>query len=181
MADTLLRTQLSYPNILTPRLADWSAIWGGAFVFAAVWTIFEMLALAIFAGSSSARSLPSGTATGMDIWTIILTVIAMYVAGHATSRLAGDLTRHDAVIHGMIMFGLAVVGAFVLQALPGMFLPLGSASGAGTYGTHTLGVGTEWTLFLALFLGWLAAMGGAIGGAKQEVMQRQPVPMRPAA
>jgi len=151
MADTLLRTQLSYPNILTPRLADWSAIWGGAFVFAAVWTIFEMLALAIFAGSSSA------------------------------SRLAGDLTRHDAVIHGMIMFGLAVVGAFVLQALPGMFLPLGSASGAGTYGTHTLGVGTEWTLFLALFLGWLAAMGGAIGGAKQEVMQRQPVPMRPAA
>ena len=44
--------------------------------------------------------------TGIAIWSIVLTIIAMYVAGRETERLAGITTRHDGIIHGLIMFSV---------------------------------------------------------------------------
>lgn len=182
MGDTPLRTQSIYPETVLRRNTDWSAIWGGVFVFAAIWTVFEVLGFAIFAGPRSLGNPQSGLGAGMAIWTIILTIIAMYVAGRETGRLAGVVTRHNGLVHGMMMFGLSVVSAIVLTTLAGAVLATGNTATASTTAVHVMSVGMEWTGFITLLLGWLAAMGGASTGAKAEVADtRQPIQMRPAA
>jgi len=78
----------------------------------------------------------------------------------------------------MMMFGLSVVGAITL--LPHEWRCLG-ADGvriAGSQGGYVISVGEEWTTFVALVLGWLAAMTGASTEVKQDVVSRQPAQMQ---
>lgn len=175
MSDTAYNTQNPGATYLARPRTDWGAIWGGVFTFAAIFTIFEALALAI---------LPAGATTGFQIWTVVLTIIAMYVAGLETGRLAGITTRHDGLIHGIMMFGLSVVSTLVLSAVVTQAMSV--ANGSHTTYSLLAGTSTEWATFLALFLGWLAAMGGASAGvANRTIEVRQPVQppiqMRPAA
>jgi hypothetical protein len=156
--------------------ADWSAVWGGVFTFAAIWMVFESLALATFGVTRIGAD--------MAIWTIVLTIIAMYVAGLETARLAGVSTRRDGVTHGLIMFGLAAVSAIVVTLLSSMGW---NSTGFGTSVHSVLSTGMSsgiaWTAFLSLFLGWLAAMGGGAStttGPKRAAL-KQAVPARPAA
>ena len=119
-----------------------------------------MLGIAIFAsiGNPDAAS-AAGMGLGMGIWTIVLTIIAMYVAGRETGRLAAVASRHDGLIHGMIMFGLPVAATIVVATLA-------ENINGGTRNVYvlTLNAGLGWMLFLSLFLGWLATMGGASTG-----------------
>jgi hypothetical protein len=182
MDDTQIRTPSTYPRTLLRHGTDWSAIWGGVFVFAAIWTVFETLALAIFSGVGKTASLQSSMGAGMAIWTVVLTIIAMYVAGRETGRVAGAITRQSGLAHGMMMFGLSVVGAMVLAMLAAAVLAVGKTATVAPNSGYLISAGTEWTAFITLLLGWLAALGGASSGAKQDVAQsRQPVQMQPAA
>lgn len=136
---------------------DWGATWAGVFTFAAIWSIFEMLGVALL-GLNSA---PGGNMNaGIAIWTMILTLIAMYVAGRETGRLAQVTDKIDAVMHGMMMFGLSVVGMLVL-------VELGSGMTGGSLNAHLLNLtpAMRWTIFASLILGWLAAMLGATANA----------------
>ena len=112
------------------KRTDWGAIWAGLFTFTAIWSIFGLLGLAIFAGTEAPAGAVAGAgmglSLGMDIWIVVLTIIAMYVAGRETGHLAAVTNRHDGLLHGFGRWG--------------------------------------WTGFLTLFLGWLAAMGGASTG-----------------
>jgi hypothetical protein len=174
MEDTQLRTRSTYPRIFSRRGTDWSAIWGGVFVFAAIWTVFESLAFAIFGGANSLSNPQARMDVGMAVWTIILTVIAMYVAGYETSKLAGFATRHDGLIHGMMMFGLAVVGAVALTVSAGTGIAADGSRVAGTAIGYLTSLGAERTVFLSLLLGWVAAMWGASSAVKQKVVKARP-------
>jgi hypothetical protein len=146
-------------------------VWGGTFIFAAIWTVFEFLAVAIF-GIAHLGS-------AIALWTIVLTIIAMWVAGMETARLAGYSTRHDGIAHGLMMFGLAITGAMAGVLLSTTVLGTATVRDALSNG---IAPGTAWTAFLSLFLGWLAAMGGASTGIeRKKELVRDTVPMRPAA
>jgi hypothetical protein len=151
----------------------WGAIWAGMFTFAAIWGVFETLGVAIFPTNG-------GMSAGLQVWTVILTIIAMYVAGLETGRLAGVANRHDGLVHGIIMFGLSSVAAVIMLAIASLAL-------TGTNGAHGvyLTTGSQWGLFCAFFLGWLAAMGGASTGVVRRFaatsVTREPIQMRPAA
>jgi hypothetical protein len=146
-------------------------VWGGAFIFAAIWTVFEFLAVAIF-GIAHLGS-------AIAVWTIVLTIIAMWVAGMETARLAGYSTRHDGIAHGLMMFGLAITGAMAWVLLSTTVLGTATVRDALSNG---IAPGTAWTAFLSLFLGWLAAMGGASTGMeRKKELVKDNVPMRPAA
>lgn len=169
MADIEYRNE-TFP---TTRLrTDWGAIWGGTFTFMAIWSVFGALGLAIFSSNANpAVATPvSGQSYGLGIWVIILTIIAMYVAGRETGRLAAVTTRHDGLIHGMIMFGLAVVGALVLLSLGGSVLTGGTGLSAGVHNPYVLNMASAlgWMGFVSLFLGWLAAMWGASSGVSHK-------------
>src|SRR5689334_11235987 len=128
MAD--IRTEnVTYMRIRT----DWGAIWAGVFTFIAIWSVFGLLGMAIFASAANpqAANPVTGMSVGMAIWAIVLTIIAMYVAGLETGRLAGVTNRHDGLVHGMIMFGLSVVAALVITVLGGNSL----TGGMGVQGT----------------------------------------------
>jgi hypothetical protein len=176
-------------NVLARPKTDWAAIWAGTFTFVAVWAVFGSLGYAIFGGLSSpgSTSLTPGAAIGMSIWAIILTIIAMYVAGLETGRLAMVTNRHDGLIHGMIMFGLSTMAVAVLMFLARGSLGITTAAGsAATQNPYLLDMtgGTGWVIFLALILGWLAAMGGASNGVQRSSTQqteRAAQPIRPAA
>lgn len=114
MASSSMRMQPSATELMERGHVHWGAVWGGVFTFAAIWTVFESLAVAIFGHAV--------LGTGMAVWTIILTIIAMYVAGRETARLAGLATKHDGVAHGLMMFGLSVIGmiALFIMAMPAL-------------------------------------------------------------
>jgi hypothetical protein len=86
--------------------------------------------------------------------------------GPETGRLAAVSNRHDGLIHGMIMFGLSVVAALVLMSLGGAVLSGGNGVQGSAHNGYVLGVFADlgWSGFVALLLGWLAAMGGSSQG-----------------
>ncbi len=183
MADLAYRNEtITYARGRT----DWGAIWAGTFTFVAIWSVFGLLGMAIFASNANpnAPAPVTGQSIGIAIWSIILTIIAMYVAGRETGRLAAVATRHDGLIHGMIMFGLSVVAAIVITLLGGAVLSGGTGVPGTAHSSYLLSVFADlgWAGFVALFLGWLAAMGGASQGASRRTATVNNVrDMRPAA
>jgi len=154
-----------------PR-TSWPAIWAGVFTFIAIWLVFGVLGMAIFASAANpnAQHPVTGMSVGMGVWAMILTIIVMYVAGRETGRLAGVTSRHDGLIHGMIMFGLSVTAVLVITMLGGTRLSGGTGVTESAHNPYILGLFANlgWIGFFALFLGWLAAMGGSsTGGGSQ--------------
>jgi hypothetical protein len=183
MEDVAYRDDLAYHDDTViyggPARVSWGAIWAGVFTFSAIWAVFETLGFAIFASRANPNAATPVTGQSMEIaiWSIILTIIAMYVAGRETGRLAAVTNRHDGLIHGMIMFGLSVVSAIILTSLAGAVLSGGNGiPGTSVHSGYTLGVfaGLGWAGFVALLLGWLAAMGGG----SQAVARRNQPPTR---
>lgn len=164
MADNLnVTTAVARPN--------WGAIWSGVFTFFGIWTVFGLLATAIFASSANPNAAQSigGMSLGISIWSVILTIIALFFAGRVTGHLAGIGNARDGVVHGMIMFGLAMIATLVVVSLAS--LTLGANSMAGPHNGFVLNLFADlgWAGFAGTFLGWLAALGGASMGARQTV------------
>ena len=153
---------------------DWAAIWGGVFSFLAIWAVFGALGLAIFASAASPEAARPvmGMSVGMGAWAVILTIIAMYVAGRVTGRLAAVNNRHDGLIHGMMMFGLSFAAAVILSTLGGTGLSGGAGATGNAHSSYVIGMVADlgWIGFFTLFFGWLAAMFGASAG----VLNRRP-------
>lgn len=162
MADIAYQNEVVAP---VKKPVSWGAIWAGMFSFVAIWSVFGILGEAIFASSANpnATEPTRGIAAGMAIWSIILTIIAMYVAGRVTADLSGYWDRGIRILHGMTMFGLTVMAVLVMVILSGTALSGGSGLAAGSHGPYMLTVFSDigWIGFACLFLGWLAAMGGA--------------------
>ena len=157
---------------------DWSAIWGGLFTFAAIWSVFGVLEFAIFSGRSDTGNIAMGW------WSIILTVIAMYIAGHQTGKAAATDGRYNAVRHGIILFGLCIVSAVVLKLASFLWIAGIPAPSFTQNGWNLFAVfgGNEWMAFFGLFLGWLAVMIGAAYAVPARMERTATVStMRPAA
>ncbi len=167
MADLALRNEV--PARLTEDVS-WGAIWAGMFTFIAIWSVFGILGEAIFASSANpnAPQPVTGMSAGMGIWAVILTIIAMYVAGRVTVHLAGLIDRASRIIHGMAMFGLSVMAVIITVILGGTALSGGTGLAAGPHSPYMLTVFSDvgWIGFACLFLGWLAAIGGASHGSR---------------
>lgn len=182
--------ELTYRNEnIRIRRTDWGAIWAGLFTFIAIWSVFGLLGLALF---ETATTPANGTTTagmaygiGMAIWAVVLTIIAMYVAGRETGHLAAVTDRHDGLLHGMIVFGLSVGSFLVITVIGANSITSGAGTQVGMHSRFVIDsfASWGWTGFFALFLGWLAAMAGASTGTQRRVKPEQRVvqEIRPAA
>lgn len=135
----------------------WGAIWAGVFSVAAIWSVFGLLGASIFDVSAGGSVSP----WGMGIWSIVLTMIAMYVGGRVTAHLANLQERRERIVCGMSMFGLSAVSAAVLVILAGAVSGSASATVSGPYLANVI-TAVGWFGFVALFLGWLCAIAGAV-------------------
>lgn len=173
MADLRLEEQRLMPYASRPH---WNAIWAGVFTFMGIWSVFGLLGMAIFssAANPSHAIVSGGIGAGMAIWAIILTIIAMYVAGRVTGKLAGLDRSANGMIHGMIMFGLSIASVLVLAAI-GNTATTTTAQTMPAFLHAYAGLG--WAGFLSLFFGWLAAMGGAATGQHKAFMPVRNAPI----
>jgi hypothetical protein len=186
MADIAFRNQDVYS---VNRSTNWGAIWIGMFTFVSIWSVFGMLGEAIFASSASpnAASPVGGMNVGEGVWATILTIIAFYFAGRVTAHFADISDRTGRIMHGMAMFGLSVIATVLVVILGGTAMSGGAAVPGSTHSPYMLTVFADigWIGFVALFLGWLAAIGGAahgpFGRASASREDRNVHQVRPAA
>jgi hypothetical protein len=157
---------------------DWSAVWAGLFTFVGIWSVFELLGLAIFPAANADAKV------GLGIWSVILTAIAMFIAGRQTGSSARLRGPYDGARHGMIMFGLSLTAAIVLMMSGSVLLrdlPAVNTSGRSSDLVSVL-TGSDWIPFAMLFLGWVGAIVGASSGGPSKTEERSNLTqMRPAA
>ena len=146
------------------RGAGWGAIWAGMFSFIAIWSVFGMLGEAIFAGSANPNTAQpvSGMSVGMGFWSVILTIIAMYVAGRVTAHCRRHRSNdQDHAGHDHVRVISDGGGRYPGSGRNSAFRRLGPCrrNSQPVHVDRILRRGLD--RFLCLFLGWLAAMGGA--------------------
>lgn len=161
MADLAYRNDIRLAHVET----NWGAIWAGMFAFVAIWSVFGLLGEAIFASSANpnAAAPVTGMSAGMGAWSVILTIIAFYVAGRVTGALSGATNHREGMMYGMTVFGLCVIATILVIVIGGVALTSDTGVAGGVHSPYMLTVFSDigWIGFIALFLGWLAAMGGA--------------------
>jgi hypothetical protein len=141
-----------YPIIPARRVFSWSSIFAGTFVFLAIESTFGILGAAIFGGGG----------IGLQIWMVILSIIALYFAGRTSSKLLVR-DRNLGLYHGLVTFGMSVFSAVLVIAIS-----LVGTTGAVVARTGSLAEyvssGGEYWLFVALVLSLVAAAVGGMQG-----------------
>ena len=156
-----------YPVIPARRVYSWSGIFAGTFVYLAIESTFGLLGTAIFSSASNPQAgVPTNPSmsTGLQVWMIILSIIALYFAGKTSSKLLardGNLGLY----HGLVTFGMAVFSTVLIIAISMIGTTAVATARAGNLATY-ISAGGEWWLFVAFVLSMIAAAVGGLHGAR---------------
>lgn len=125
-------TKLNATDVLSVRSrVSWSAIAAGAMVALAVYFLLTLLGVAIGLEVAVRRDVSLGV--GAAIYSILTLLVAMFFGGWATSRLAVGESKLEAILYGVILWGVLFVGMFWLIGAGvrvGFGAMMGLASGA---------------------------------------------------
>jgi hypothetical protein len=134
---------------------SWGAIIAGFFVALGLHLVLALLGIAIGMTAWDPTT-PGGVrgddvATGLGIWAAVSALIALFVGGATTGRLAGILRRDDGMLHGVVLWALTTVVMLWLvisgvgMVLGGAFQVAGAATGAAAQavGPHALTAGVR--------------------------------------
>jgi hypothetical protein len=115
MADAMTRPDPTDVMAVRSRVS-WQAIFAGAMVAVTFYVILMLLGVALL-GEAVARN-AEGTSIGVGgaIYTALTLLISFFFGGWATSRLAVGESKLEAVLYGLILWGLLFVGLFGLLA-----------------------------------------------------------------
>lgn len=123
---------------------SWGAVLAGAIVAVATNILLNLLGAALGGGSINAFDITSNDlanyGTGAAIWEIINLALSMAFGGYVAARLSGTHSHLDGELHGVTMWGLAVLlgSLLVAHALSGLF---SGTVGQGTSSAITRAVG----------------------------------------
>lgn len=152
----------------------WSGIFAGTFVFLAIEATFGMLGAAIFADASSP--------VGFTIWMVILSIIALYFAGRTSARLSSADNRNAGLYEGLVTFGMSVFATILSLSIVLSSTVAGTAKAAGTltrWDIVSVAGRGGWGIFIALFLGMLAAMIGGTHAVGKPAASVSPITRAP--
>jgi len=118
---------------------SWGAVFAGAVVAVATTILLSLLGAAMGAGSIHTTTDLSNYGTGAALWEIINLALSMAFGGYVTSRLSGTHSHLDGELHGVTMWGIAVLlGSLLLaHALSGLLGFL--APGVGSVVSRAIG------------------------------------------
>jgi len=91
---------------------SWGAIAAGAMVSLAVYFLLTLTGVAIGLELVSRRPVDQGLGIGAALFSIITLLLSMFLGGWATSRLAVGETKLEAVLYGVILWGVLFLGLF---------------------------------------------------------------------
>src|SRR4051812_23102713 len=89
---------------------SWGAIIAGAMVALAIYFVLTLLGMALGLELVHRRNVDLGA--GAAIYSILTLLIAMFFGGWATSRLAVGESTLEAVLYGIILWGILFAGLF---------------------------------------------------------------------
>jgi hypothetical protein len=89
----------------------WSSIIGGVLVAIGAWMVLQMIGLGagLTAIDLDDASQSRGAGIGAGIWTVIVPLIALFVGGYVTARLARLLDREHAALHGAVLWAITTL------------------------------------------------------------------------
>ncbi len=121
------------PGIL--KRVSWGAIFAGLVVSLVIGLLLNLLGIGIGLGAidpATSNNPFSGIGTGAAIWLGISTLIALFVGGWITAKLAGSVRGLIGVLHSLVLWGLVTLVTFYLMgtALGSLF-----SGAAGVVGT----------------------------------------------
>ena len=90
---------------------SWGAIFAGLIVATAIQIVLGILGIAVGFGAYDLGDSLQGYGIGAAIWVIVSTLIALFVGGRTTGRLAGIVTRGDGILHGIVLWGVSTIFA----------------------------------------------------------------------
>lgn len=93
---------------------SWAAIFAGAMVALTLYLLLTILGLALGLEAVARGTERGDIGSGAAIYTTIALLIAFFFGGWATTRLAVGESKLEAVLYGMILWGLLFVGMFTL-------------------------------------------------------------------
>jgi Protein of unknown function (DUF2795) len=148
---SMINTGIGSGRTLAPTLhlghnrsrISWGAVIAGAVVAVATTLLLSLLGAAMGAGSIHALDTTStdlaNYGTGAAIWEIINLALSMAFGGYVAARLSGTHSHLDAELHGVTMWGVAVLLGSVLlaHAVSGLIGMVGQ--GAGSVVSHVVG------------------------------------------
>ena len=111
---------------------SWGAIAAGAMVSLAIYFLLTLIGI-VLGLEAEARRPDQLITLGLAIFSILTLLIAMFFGGWATSRLAVGETKLEAVLYGVILWGVLFVGMLWLNSAKvrvGFGAILGVASGS---------------------------------------------------
>lgn len=84
---------------------SWGAIFAGAMVALALYFLLNLLGGAIGL-SIGDRARPQSLGTGAAVWAILVTVLSLFAGGYVTSQCSVGENRFEAVLYGVILWGV---------------------------------------------------------------------------
>ena len=122
---------------------SWGAITAGAMVALTVYIILVLLGVALGI-EAAVRGTGADLGAGAAIYSIVSLLLAMFLGGWATSRLAVGESKTEAILYGVILWGVLFVGMLWLLSAgvrTGFGAVVGAASGA--YSTEEGGIDVD--------------------------------------
>ena len=93
---------------------SWGAIAAGAMVALSIYLLLSFVGLAVGLELASRPRMAESLGVGTSIYVIVSLLLAMFFGGWATSRLAVGESKLEAVLYGVILWGVLFVGMFWL-------------------------------------------------------------------
>jgi len=123
----------------TGSRVSWGPIFAGATLALALYFLLTLVGSAI-GWSVSDRVRPSSVGTGAAVWAILSTVAALFVGGWVTTQLTVGENKAEAVMHGLILWGVLFAMLLWLMATGvrsgfNAMVGMSHAGGAVTQGT----------------------------------------------
>ena len=115
MADELRRPDTTDILAVKSRVS-WAAIFAGAMVALTIYIVFMLLGVAILGEAVSRSADGRNIGAGGAIYTALTLLVSFFFGGWAVSRLAVGESKLEAVLYGMILWGLLFIGFFGLLA-----------------------------------------------------------------
>lgn len=131
MADIDIERPEPLVDVVGFRLS-WGAIFAGFVIATVTQVVLSVLGMAIgFSAWNPATGGFAGMGIGAAIWFVITAIVSLFLGGLALGRLAGILKTKDAVLHGIVMWGLSTLVA-VWMVANGVGALVGTTFGALT-------------------------------------------------
>jgi hypothetical protein len=139
---TTARTSASGDTVVVPdaattlplpvRRVSWGAVFAGMVIAVVVQLVLSLLGAGVGLGAFDPLGYSSPDAStfgiGAGIWWALSSMIALFFGGWVAGHLCGSLEKTDAVLHGLLTWGLGtIVTVYLITAMVGSVLRGGAA------------------------------------------------------